>query len=224
MSNFSFQLPNFGDMLKNLVQNFSPPPPAKTRYQVPSTVANAPIYQALIDNKINRPEAERQLQQATAAAIPSPTPVPAGSDYASIIKQAFERYNPAAPAATLSAELADAGVGLPDPFLPAKVAMKESSGGLNMTYPNNLMNILVPGRFDYPTIQSNINGGPGDERFSFKELINSPTYADYRTSGDPADFLKHYTPDHDKYGRRNSNPTIAEQVATLAALSKYFNP
>jgi hypothetical protein len=159
---------------------------------------------------------------------PSPThaaPHTSPSNLQQIIENAYQQYNPTAPLATLSAELADAGQGWPDPYLPAIIGMKESSGGAHQTYPNNPLNILQPGRYDYPTIQSNINGGPGDERYSFKELQNTSPYADYLQSGDIADFFKSYTPDRDRAGNRNSNAPINEQVAMYNMMrDKYFSP
>ena len=175
------------------------------------------------------------IQAVKGGIAPSPQPIQGGitptatpapqSNIAEAIKRAYEMYNPHAPLATLSGELAAAGEGLPDPFLPAIVGMKESSGGTHMTYPNYPLNILAPGQYDYPTIQSNISGGPGDQRLSFKELLQTNPYADYRASGNVADFFKRYTPDTDSSGNRNSNATIADQVALYNELRRrYFTP
>lgn len=152
-----------------------------------------------------------------ATATPAPSAPP--SDLEGVIRKAMAAYgNP--PVATLSAELAQAGEGLPDPLLPAVVSLKESSGGKKLTYPNNFVNILQPGKFDYPTPQSNITGEHGDDRWSFKELLNEGSaYGKYRKSGDLADFFQSYTPPG------GSNASLEDQIAMYNLLKeKYFSP
>jgi hypothetical protein len=170
------------------------------------------------------PSAAPTAAPAIASPVPQPTQSPAPNNLEDVIKKAYAAYgNP--PVATLSAQLAKAGEGLPDPYLPAINALKETGGGRKLKYSNNFMNILAPGQQNYPNPESNIFGEEGDNRYSFAELLKTAPYAPYRESGDLADFFKVYTPDRDRNGVRNTNPTIAEQVALYNELRKqYFEP
>lgn len=187
------------------------------------------FFSGLIPSKTYHYDFRSPAPQATGAPAATPTiapmatatPAPSAppSDLEGVIRKAMAAYgNP--PVATLSAELAQAGEGLPDPLLPAIVSLKESSGGKNLTHPNNFVNILQPGKFDYPTPQSNITGEHGDDRWSFKELLNEGSpYAKYRNSGDLADFFRPYTPPG------GANASLEDQIAMYNALKeKYFSP
>lgn len=161
----------------------------------------------------------------TATPQPMDTPGADGevpADLEGVIRKAMQAYgNP--PVATLSGELAQAGQGLPDPLLPAIVSLKESSGGKHLTHPNNFVNILDPRGADYSSPAANLIDNPGDNRFSFSELMKQPAYAQYRDSGNLADFFSKYTPDHDRNGNRNSNATIADQIKMYNQLKdQYF--
>lgn len=75
--------------------------------------------------------------------LPTPSPVSSPIDYEAVIRAGFERYgNP--PIATMSAKFAEAPLRYPIfkkyPHLLPAISIVETSGGKNITYPNNPMN------------------------------------------------------------------------------------
>jgi hypothetical protein len=125
-------------------------------------------------------------------------------------------------AATLSAQFAQAGKDLPDPYLPAILALKETRGGTGyMADKNNLMNIQYGGinNSPYETPQDNIVGGDGHK--GFVGLIHNGMYDKYLKSGDLHDFFKVYTPTYDNNGKQINAP-IDEQIKEYNDLRSHF--
>jgi len=163
--------------------------------------------------------------------VPSPTPTHALQNYmpqqvkgasstslnklTKQIQQGFLNYDPHSPAATLAASFARAGQGLPDPYMPAVLALKETSGGKNMTHPNNLLNILYGGNSAYEKPEYGIEGGGGHQ--GFPGVIKNGYYNDYLKSGNLQDFFKHYTPPTDP-----RNPSLQGSVDQYNGLRRYF--
>lgn len=149
---------------------------------------------------------------------PTPTPDP-NAVLSEAIKQGFLRYGPNTPAATLSGQFARAGQGLPDPYMPAVLALKETSGGKNMTHDNNLLNILFQGGMGnsgYENPQDGIVGGDGHR--GFPGVIHSGAYDNYLKSGNLREFFQHYTP----YSPGGSNPPYDQQIQQYNQLRSYF--
>lgn len=157
---------------------------------------------------------------------PSISPVPEGSqptpaptpNYPQIITQGMQRFLPdnPPPAATMGAQLAQAGRGLPDPLLPAIVALMESGGGANMKG-NNMFNI-GPG-VSYPDLQTAIIGGGPDNQRGMQGLLRpGGLYDTYRNSGRLEDFFNTFTPPGPEHG----NPSMEELIQRYNALKLLF--
>ena len=145
----------------------------------------------------------------TPTPTPTPTPQPVGTD---MLQAGFEKWRqPAPPIATMSGQLAQTGEGLPDPLLPAILALIES-GGLTdsrMAEYSNPFGVMSPGTNNlvrYPDLQTAISGGNG--RLGFEGLLRpGGIYEDYLQSGDINDFFRHWTPE----GPGNPTPEELEQ-------------
>lgn len=142
-----------------------------------------------------------------------------------MILAGFTHYG--APAATAAASFAKAGEGLPDPLMPAVLALKETSGGKRMA-PNSANNLLNIGpNINYPSIDANLNGGgtwgrDGGPQGGFTGTIHSPAYAKYLQTGDLHDFFAHYTPTNDANGNQ-VNGKQDEQINQYNLLRSYFS-
>jgi hypothetical protein len=138
------------------------------------------------------------------------------------IQQGFQKWGGASvPAATLSASFARAGQGLPDPLMPAVLAIKETGGGKHLADTNNLLNIQYNGigNSPYEKPEYGIEGGGGHG--GFPKVINNGMYKDYLKSGNLADFFKVYTPTYDKNGKQINAP-IDKQIAAYNAIRSNF--
>lgn len=136
------------------------------------------------------------------------------------VMRGFKRFsNPPPPAATLSAQLAEAGQDLPDPFLPAILTLMET-GGLHpnkTATPNNLFN--VGPSINYPTPEASILGGGERNQLGLKGLLRpGGLYDDYLQSGNLADFFNHFTPPGEEYG----NPSMEELMDRYNSLRSLF--
>jgi hypothetical protein len=155
-----------------------------------------------------------EMAPAVGGGYAAPAPTPAPDNLEEVIKRGLESYGKTnglgtPPIATLSAQLAEAGHGQHDPLLPTINSLKETGGGFKQAHENNPLNIFDPRGKDYPNPESNIAGRKGDERWSFKELLDEGSaYGKYRDSGNLEDFFSVYAPVSDP-----RNPSIEEQMA-----------
>ncbi len=151
---------------------------------------------------------------SAASASPTPTPAPSMSDR---IRSGLLKYQADIPAATLSSELAQAGMGLPDPFLPAVMTLMETRGGQDMATPNNLFNI-GPG-IEYDDPRTSIIGGGERNQKGFEGIMREGgLYQPYRDSGRLEDFFSVFTPPGEQYG----NPSMEELLKRYQLLRAYF--
>lgn len=139
--------------------------------------------------------------------IPTPTPTPQPRPSTQDFRAGFEEYG--SPLATASGQFANAAqqYSLPDPYLPAVLALLETSGGLNQRFANNPFNW---GMQDMPSLDyaiDRIYSGIGGRM---------PYYQNYLQSGNIADFLPVYTPPG------GANPELDELIARYEALRALF--
>lgn len=124
-------------------------------------------------------------------------PIPAASPLEETIKRGLTAYG--SPLATVSADLATAGAGLPDPLLPTIKAILETSGGKAVTRGDNNIYNMLPTRagVNYPDYKTAILGG-GDQK-GFKGIVES-LYQNYLKSGKLEDFINKFSPPSDGNG------------------------
>ena len=172
-----------------------------------------------------RGEPKVQAYQPTPTPTPTPTP-----PYEENIHKGFEKYGAGreVPMATMSAQLAELGQQLPNPYLPAALALKESSGLVNTpenqrmrAYSNPFGIKDIGGLVRYPNLQTAIMGGGnrapgGTPQMGLKGTLLSDYYKDYRQSGNLEDFLRVYTPPG------GTNASMQTQLAVLKQLLSYF--
>lgn len=150
-------------------------------------------------------------------------PAPISQTRAQILKniqKGFERYgNP--PIATMAAELAAVGEEVMqrggNPYLPAALTLKETSGLKHV--PAQRINNPVgigPG-ISYPDLEVAIMGGGPQNQQGLRGVLTSPYYDDYYASGDLVDFFKRYTPQES-----HNNPTYEEQIRLMNTLLDLF--
>ena len=137
------------------------------------------------------------------SALPTPTPQPMEQSF----QKGFKRYG--SELANYSGNFAEAAekYNLPDPYLPAVMALMETSGGKNLKYKNNPFNW---GMQDMPSTDYTIDhiySGIGG-RF--------PYYQKYLQTKDIGDFFDSYTP------QDGVNPSKEELVSRYNSLRKYF--
>lgn len=165
------------------------------------------------------PNHGRQQVLAAANTAPTPTPTPTLGQITQNIQKGFIKYGIDPNTAQQNAQyFAQAGQGLPDPYLPATIALKESSGGKTSQGQNNWINIMSPGTdtpVDYPDMQTALLGGNGHA--GFKGIMNSGIYNDYLKSGNLNDFFSHYTPASDP-----RNADYSSQIQTYNQLRSNF--
>jgi hypothetical protein len=180
--------------------------------------------------------------QVTPVATPVPTPVPTPSSFQNLIQLGLNQFNPAAPLASQSAELARAAETIKnsgtkvDPLLPVLLAMRETRNGLDLAHEtrqkggayegvNNVYNFhdtTRPGKFvNYPDFNTAINGGPNpeygmDSQGLVNYLLSSDKMANYRQTGNLNDFNQVFTPQSD------NNPDFATLTAQLEELKKKY--
>lgn len=125
---------------------------------------------------------------------PTPTPREVTPKFGSVetaIRKGFEEYgNP--PAATLSGEFAKQAETYPIfkkyPYLLPAISINETSGGKNVTYPNNLMNWGIYNDFNPKTPAESI------ERAASGIGKRTPYYEGFRNTGNLRDFVYTYAP------------------------------
>jgi len=139
------------------------------------------------------------------SAQPTPTPPPAQA-----FTQGFNNYG-SVPAANYANEFAASAAAnpLPDPYLPAVLAIMETGGGRNMAYENNLTNWGMQDMPSIPYMIDRMYSGIGS-RF--------PYYQDYMKSGNLQDFFNSYTPPGPEHG----NPTMDELLQRYNAIRQLF--
>lgn len=162
-------------------------------------------------------------------ALPTPSPAPTDNQFGvprdqaaleEIITAGLADSNFAdAPISTLSGQLAQAGAGLPeavDPLLPVILSLMETSGGRNLSAPNNLFNI-GPG-ISYPDPVVNIlGGGPQDQLGLAGVLRPGGIYDPFLQTGDLSEFFRTFTPETDP-----ANPSNEELVNRFNTLRDIF--
>lgn len=163
-----------------------------------------------------------------AVASPTPTVTPAPKnlqDLSARIQAGLTKWGngTAPPVATMSGSLAEAGQNLPDPLLPAILALKESRGGQDAIPAKNAnpYNIFYPGTqksVDYNGVgglKTAILGGNG--KLGFAGLLRpGGIYSDYLNSGNLSDFFSHYSPPG------QGNAAMEEQLRQYNVLKSYF--
>jgi len=168
------------------------------------------------DSVLNKMKSVLGVQDANAQEMPTPTPTPHPMQYA--IEQALNTYQGGVPIATLAAQLAQAGEGLPDPLMPAIMPLIETAGGNAITRGNNnLYNMLPTSQgVDYPDYETAILGGPGQK--GFRGTITGGKYDDYLSSGNLEDFFDTYSPSKE-------NAALPDQINRYNSIRKqYFEP
>lgn len=166
----------------------------------------------------NAPASPSGSVLAAQYAQPSPTPTSVPSNLAKIIKQGIEKYDKNSPVATLSAELAQAGHGLPDSLLPTILSLIETHGGRDITKGKNNYYNALPTRagVNYPDPRTAILGGNGQK--GLYGLLTSGLYDKYLKSGKLEDFFSRYSP-------ASENASIADQVDRYNSIKdQYFTP
>lgn len=159
-------------------------------------------------------------QQAPQRAVQGARTMQPVSDLERNIQAGYNRYsNPQVPVATLSAQLAEAGSQLPDPYLPAVLALMETQGLRQARTPNNIFNVGPD--FDYPDPETAIlGGGPRNQMGLIGLLTKSGLYDDYMQSGDLTDFFDTYTPPGEEYG----NPEMEQLLERYYSIRDLFEP
>lgn len=215
---------NFIDNIKNLFgmnnqhlenKNIASPVPQNEQLTNPALLnwhANQISREALA-------HAQNQQRPINNYISPTPTQMPAVVNNA--LLQHIQKGLAGTPAATLSAQFAQAGQGLADPYLPAVLARKETGGGKRMSDKNNLLNILYGGigHSPYDSPEQNIVGGNGKK--GWMGLMHGGLYDKYLNSGDLNDFFKVYTPHVDNNGKP-INGGYPEQISQYNAIRKSF--
>lgn len=135
------------------------------------------------------------------------------------IKKGFEKYG-SKEGAKYAMEFAKAGINLPDPYLPAVLSLKETSGGKHLSRENNWLNIGPD--IDYSSVEQNVLGGEGKK--GFMGLMQSGLYDAYLKSGDLNEFFKVYTPQAYKNpdGSMGYNGTYPQQINQYNSLRENF--
>lgn len=132
------------------------------------------------------------------------------------IRQGFLKYG--APEAAANAQyFAQAGQGLPDPYMPAILAIKETSAGKRLSHKNNYLNIGP--NIDYPDVKTNLLGGGPNNQKGFAGVMKSGLYNKYLKSGDLKDFFNTYTPPTYQGG---TNDPIDKQIKDYNTYKSYF--
>lgn len=146
-------------------------------------------------------------QTPTPMPTPTPTPTPMGTPGQEVFTRGFEGYG--SPLATASGQFAQSAAQnpLPDPLLPAIIALMESSGGRNQTFANNPFNWGMQPMPDLNTAIDRIYSGIGGR---------TPYYEDYLQSGDLSDFFNVYTPPSP------ANPPLEELINRYNLLRELF--
>jgi hypothetical protein len=199
-----------GQVGKDIVKN------GKEAFAAPMATPSAKIIPTKIATAI-KPTIMPTITPMQKKVTPTPIMTVPTSDLTNKIKQGFMNYGPSTPAAQYADSFAKAGQGLPDPLMPAVLALKETSGGHRLSHQNNYMNIGP--EIDYPSVQSNLVGGEGKK--GFVGVINSGMYDKYLKSGNLADFFSVYTPTYDKNGKQ-INDTLEKQISDYNLLRSYF--
>ena len=147
-------------------------------------------------------------QNPVASPLPEPKPSPAPIPMQEKFSQGFTQYG--SDLATSSGQFAKQAQAnpIPDPFLPAVLALMETSGGKNQKYAFNPFNW---GMQDMPNLDSAI------EKVYSGIAKRFPYYQKYLQTGDLYDFFKHYTPDVE------GNPKPEELVQRYTELRKLFD-
>lgn len=172
------------------------------------------------DSLMNKMKAVLGVQQANASEMPTPTPTPTPHPLQGAIEKALNEYRGGVPIATMAAQLAQAGEGLPDPLMPAIMPLIETAGGEAITRGNNNLYNMLPTEagVNYPDYETAILGGGPDEQKGFVGTIKGGKYDDYLESGDLADFFDTFSPSHE-------NAAIADQITRYNSIRKqYFEP
>ena len=135
---------------------------------------------------------------------PTPTPIPMQDKFS----QGFTQYG--SDLATSSGQFAQQAQAnpIPDPFLPAVLALMETSGGKNQKFKFNPFNWGMQDMPNLNTASEKVYSGIS-KRF--------PYYQQYLQTGDLFDFFKHYTPDIE------GNPKPEELVQRYTELRKLFD-
>lgn len=163
----------------------------------------------------------------TPTATPTPTPYPTISPEQ--VLTGLTRYGGGNPPPIASAVEALATLGNlllkrnpnVNPFLPAAMTLKESSGGRNI--PEGSYNPLGIGPgIKYPSFENSILGGYnpelGQEQKGFRGVLGEPQYNRFFETANLADFLAPYTPPN-----ATGNASIETQIATLLDLLSNFS-
>lgn len=164
------------------------------------------------------PQPQSQVQGAQTSA-PSP------QDF----QKGFNAFGNNVPVATASADFAQGAQQLPpnvDPYLAAVIALMETAGGSRSAAVNNPFNISGTqdgnqGFINYPDYRTALLGGDNNgtpSRGFTGTILNNPAYADFRNSGNLADFFNTYTPP----GAQNGNPTLEELLSRYMQLRQLF--
>lgn len=147
----------------------------------------------------------------TKAQPPSPTPTP---DYEKAIKGFMTDYG--APAATLSADFVKEGQKYPItrkyPYLVPSLSINETSGGKNVTFPNNITNWGIKEPSFQPTSPQQVI-----ERTTSGIGKRAPFYEDFRNTGNLEDFAAHYAPP----GENNTKKYVENLKSLMEQMKKY---
>lgn len=160
-------------------------------------------------------------KQEVLAAQTTPTPQksqkPTLTQLIQNIKNGFTKYGmDPDQASQVAPYFAQAGQDLPDPYLPATQALKESSGGKTNQGKNNWFNVMNPDHtpVDYPDMKTSLLGGNGHQGFS--GIMHNGLYNKYLQSGKLEDFFTTYSPPTD------NNPDLPTQVQQYNSLRSNF--
>lgn len=143
--------------------------------------------------------------------------------------QGFNNYSPNLPIASQAGLFSQAAQRLPanvDKFLPAIISLMETSGGQNMSAPNNFFNTYGTqngqnGLISYPNLATALLGGnnSGVPAQGFVgNLLNNPAYQPYLNSGNLSDFFNVYTPP----GAEHGNPTLPQLMSRYNTIRGNF--
>lgn len=219
------------EALRKKLENPDTPTNNKTPKSTEPTPSVNPIEWLMSLFGADTPSTEAAQQPTVAptmAPTSTPTPTPQQPDLNAIaeaLKKGFNDYSLKSgydnPLATMSAEMARAGqdANLPDPYLPATINLKETTGGKFLKHKNNMFNWSDKPLPDLQTAINNVYNGIGSTapNGTYDENGYGGLYKDYLKTGNLEDFFRVYTPSSDP-----NNPSYEEQIRQFKQLRGYF--
>lgn len=217
---------DFNSILQKVVGFLHPQPQGPAISPLPEKdTLNTPGKLYYVNNNNFQEQQAKQPGVAVMGATDTAPTTP--SNFADILRKGFLKFNANSPLATVSGSFEKAGQGLPDPYMPAVLALKETGAGTrpNPLGLNNPLNIGPD--INYPSYDVALNGGgtwgsTGGPQMGFAGLMKNGMYDNYLKTKSLLDFFQTYTPWKDNNGKV-INDSYDKQINDYNSLkTQYF--